>query len=46
MQLSGRVIYPWKRKWQATPVFMPGELRGQKSLADYSPWGCKELDTT
>ena len=28
------------------PVFMPGEFHGQRSLAGYSPWGCKELDTT
>ena len=31
---------------QPTPVFSPGESHGQKSLADYSPWGRKELDTT
>ena len=37
---------PWRRKWQPTPVFLPGELHGQKSLAGYSPWGRKELDTT
>ena len=37
---------PWRRKWQPTPVFLPGEPHGQRSLADYSPWGCKELDTT
>ena len=29
-----------------TPVFLPGESHGQRSLAGYSPWGCKELDTT
>ena len=29
-----------------TPVFLPGEFHGQRSLADYSPWGCKELGTT
>ena len=29
-----------------TPVFLPGEFHGQKSLAGYSPWGHKELDTT
>ena len=27
-------------------VLLPGEFHGQRSLADYSPWGCKELDTT
>jgi len=31
---------------QPTPVFLPGESRGQKSLAGYSPWGHKELDTS
>ena len=36
----------WRRKWLPTPVFLPGEFHLQKSLADYSPWGCKELDTT
>ena len=34
------------RKWQPTPVFLPGKFHGQKSLAGYSPWGCKESDTT
>ena len=29
---------PWRRKWQPTPVFLPGESHGQRSLADYSPW--------
>ena len=37
---------PWKRAWQPTPVFLPGESHGQKSLAGYSPWGHNELDTT
>ena len=32
---------PWRRKWQPTPVFLPGEPQGQRSLAGYSPWGCK-----
>ena len=36
----------WKRKWQPTPVFLPGKSHGQKSLMSYSPWGCKEPDTT
>ena len=35
---------PWRREWQPTLVFLPGELHGQKSLVGYSPWGCKELD--
>ena len=37
---------PWRRKWQPTPVFWPGESHGQRSLMGYSPWGCKELDMT
>ena len=32
---------PWIRKWQPTPVFLPGESHGQSSLVGYSPWGCK-----
>ena len=34
---------PWRRKWQSTPVFLPGELHGQRSLAGYSPWGHKRV---
>ena len=37
---------PWSRKWQPIPVFLPGKVHGQRSLAGYSPGGCKELDTT
>jgi len=37
---------PWRREWQPTPVFLPGESHGQRSLAGYSPWSCTELDTT
>ena len=36
---------PWRRAWQPTPVFSPGECHGQRSLAGYSPWGSQELDT-
>ena len=32
--------------WDQTPVFLPGECHGQRSLAGYSPWGCKELNST
>ena len=35
-----------KRKWQSSPVFLPGESHGQRSLAGYSPWDHKESDTT
>ena len=37
---------PWKREWQLTPVFLPGEFHGQRSLAGYSPRGRKESDAT
>ena len=36
----------WRRAWQPTPVFLPGESLGQKSLAGYSPWCREESDTT
>ena len=36
----------WRRKWQPTPVFLPGKSQGQRSLAGCSPWGHEELDTT
>ena len=36
----------WRRKWQPTPVFVPRESHGQRSLACYSPRGRKESDTT
>ena len=35
----------WRRKWQPTAVFLPGESHGQRSLVGYSPRGCKESDT-
>ena len=37
---------PWKREWQPTPVFFPEDFHGQRSLAGYSSWRHKELDTT
>ena len=37
---------PWRRVWLPTPVLLPRESHGQRSLADYSPWGHKELDAT
>ena len=36
----------WRRKWQPTPVFLPGESHGQRSLMGCSPWGREESDTT
>ena len=41
---SGRS--PGRRKWLSTPIFLPGESHGQRSLVGYSPWGHKELDMT
>ena len=41
----GRNI-PWRREQLPTPVFLPGEFHGQRSLVGYSPWGCRESDTT
>ena len=37
---------PWSREWQPTPLFLPGEFQGQRSLVDYSPWGHKGSDMT
>ena len=37
---------PWRRAWQPTLVFLPGESHGQRSLAGYSPYGGKESDMT
>jgi len=39
-------MIPWRRERLPTPVFWPGEFHGQRSLVGYSPWSCKELDTT
>ena len=36
---------PWRRAWQPTPVFLPGEPHGQRSVVGYGPKSCKELDT-
>ena len=37
---------PWRRKWQPTPIFLPGRFHGQRSLVGYSPGGHKESDMT
>ena len=37
---------PWRRKWQPTPVFLPGKFHGQRNLVCYSPWDHKESDMT
>ena len=36
----------WRRKWQPTSVFLPGESHGQRNLVGYNPWSCKESGTT
>ena len=36
----------WSRKWQLTPIFLPGKFHAQRSLAGYSAWGCEESDIT
>ena len=37
---------PWRKKWQPTPVLLPGKSHGQRSLVGYSPWVTKQLDMT
>ena len=44
--LSLSTIMHWRRKWQPTPVFLPGESHGRRSLVGCSPWGRTESDTT
>ena len=44
--IPGLGRFPWRRKWQPTPVFLPEKSHGQQSLAGHSPKGRKELDTT
>ena len=44
--LSLKKLQGWRRKWQPTPVFLPREFHGQRSLAGYSPWGHKESEET
>ena len=49
MLLSLKRLFPGsgrsRRKWQPTPVLLPGESHAGRSLAGYIPWGCRELDT-
>ena len=44
--IPGSKKISWRRKWQPTPVLLPGESHGQRSLAGSSPWGHRELPTT
>ena len=41
--VTGSGQSPWRKQWQPTPVFLPGESHGQRSLVDYSPWGRKRV---
>ena len=41
---AGEIL--WRRKWQPTPVPLPGKSHGRRSVVDYSPWGRKESDRT
>ena len=45
-QFSLSTFMHWRRKWQPTPVFLPGESQGRGSLVDCHLWDCTELDTT
>ena len=42
--MGGKIL--WRRKWQPTPVSLPGKLHGQRSPAVYSPWSCKDSVAT
>ena len=44
--LGGKESTCQGRRWQPTPVFLPGKFHGQRNLAGYSPWGHKDSDTT
>ena len=44
--IPGLGRFPWRRAYQPTQVFLPGESHRQRSLVGYSPWGHKELDRT
>ena len=46
VQILGQEAPLERRKWQPTPVCLPGKSHGQKSLSGYSPWGRKESDMT
>ena len=37
---------PWRREWLPTPILLPGEFHRQRNLVGYSPWNCKESDTS
>ena len=39
-------LFPWRRKWQPSPVFLSGKFHGQRSLVSYSPWGSQKKSDT
>ena len=45
-EYSGLISFNRRRKWQSTPVLLPGKSHGQRSLIGYSPWGHRESDKT
>ena len=45
-RLSDFTFMHWRRKWQPTPVFLPGESQGRGSLVGCRLWGCTESDMT
>ena len=44
--IPGLERYPWGREWLPTRILLPGEFHEKSSLTGFSPWGCKESDTT
>ena len=45
MVICAYILIHWRRQWHPTPVLLPEESHGWRSLAGYSTWGCKESDT-
>ena len=45
-EMQVQSLGPWRRKWQTTPVLLPGKFRGQRRLVGYSSWGHNEWDMT
>ena len=44
--IPGSVRFPYMRRWQTTPVFLPVKFNRQRNVAVYSPWCCKESNMT
>ena len=42
--IPGSGTFPWRWKWQPTPIFLPGKSHGQRSPVGYSPWGHKTVE--